>query len=209
MHCQITAGLPEGRRAEGDAEGAAEKEKRPVTVVTISSIGYHQPTATDGCLSLLGVVFQLRSHTQLKNHSSSISRPILFFSLFLFFLPSTRFLGVLSVYILEKFACTLRLLASVLSSYLHHGISFLFSHLSWKLYGKWRYSFRGGKLGPLEEVGEIEDRGRMLNLPTTRSKSDITMENDEGRCHPLCATYIHTYVHIYTYTPTNFPQRTF
>lgn len=52
-------------------------------------------------------------------------------------------------------------------------------------------------LGPLEEVGEIEDRGRMLNLPTTRSKSDITMENDEGRCHPLRTIY--TYIHVYTY----------
>lgn len=49
-------------------------------------------------------------------------------------------------------------------------------------------------LGPLEEVGEIEDRGRMLNLPTTRSKSDITMENDEGRCHPLRTVYTYVYV---------------
>lgn len=37
----------------------------------------------------------------------------------------------------------------------------------------------------------------MLNLPTTRSKSDITTENDEGRCHPLCA--IHTYVRTRIY----------
>lgn len=38
----------------------------------------------------------------------------------------------------------------------------------------------------------------MLNLPTTRSKSDITMEN-EGRCHPLCTMYIYTYIHVCTY----------
>lgn len=124
----------------------------------------------------------------------------------LYLLPSFFFLSfspsvhvILSVYILEKFVYS-PILVSVLSSYLHHGIyriSFLFCHLSCKLYGKWRYSFRGEKLGPLEEVGEIEDRGRMLNLPTTRSKSDITMENDEGRCHPLRTIY--TYIHVYTY----------
>lgn len=35
-----------GGRAEDDAEGAAEKEKRSATVVTVSSIGYHQPPQT-------------------------------------------------------------------------------------------------------------------------------------------------------------------
>lgn len=110
MHCQITVGLPEGRRAEGDAEGAAEKEKRPVTVVTISSIGYHQPPQT--VVSLSSVSFFSYDHI----HSLRKIILLLFLLILFFFLPSTRFLGVLSVYILEKFACTLRLGTIVVSS---------------------------------------------------------------------------------------------
>lgn len=83
MHCQITVGLPEGRRAEGDAEGAAEKEKRPVTVVTISSIGYHQPPQT--VVSLSSVSFFSYDHIH------SLRKIILLlFLLILFFFSSVH-----------------------------------------------------------------------------------------------------------------------
>lgn len=118
------------------------------------------------------------------------------FFFFLFLLPSTWFLA---------FTFSRNLYTLLSSSRYYRRIFAVGStgSLSFSVISRANYTENEGipsvekTLGPLEEVGEIEDRGRMLNLPTTRSKSDITMENDEGRCHPLRTVY--TYIHVYTY----------
>lgn len=117
------------------------------------------------------------------------------FFFFLFLLPSTWFLA---------FTFSRNLYTLLSSSRYYRRIFAMGStgSLSFSVISRVNYTENEGipsvekTLGPLEEVGEIEDRGRMLNLPTTRSKSDITMENDEG-CHPLRTIY--TYIHVYTY----------
>lgn len=207
MHCQITAGLLEGwmqwKRLE-KRKRKGRQQQRWLRYRLSATVNRHRRSLSPR------VVFRLRSQSPGK-----VILPPFFFLLLLSFFRSRvlsftyALLRCSRLYSREVCACfPIGPPGRLTASSPVQRISFLFCHLSWKLYGKWRYSFRGGKLGSFEEVEgwrQREDAKSAYN----ESKGDIATEDDGERRQPLCTTHIYICTYVYVHSRRIFPKGPF